>query len=139
MAVNMEPEIIITRGIKGPEQILGLLQVVNYARVIFGCHSLELADKDNQQNISCIPEGTYKAVKYKSPTKGDVILLEEVPNRSYIEIHSGNFNSQILGCTLVGDSVTDINEDGLLDVTNSGNTLIKILALMPNTFNVTYR
>lgn len=102
----------------------------------FHCFTLELPDLDNQTDISCIPAGTYEAVKYQSPSKGDVILLKGVPNRTYIEIHSGNYTSQILGCILVGDSIKDINNDGVPDVTNSVNTLKKLLSILPDSFKV---
>ena len=44
-----------------------------------------------------------------------------------IEVHSGNYTSQILGCILVGDGIKWLNRDSIPDVTNSRNTLIKLL------------
>ena len=94
---------------------------------IFDFVTLELPWKDNQQNISCIPEGKYTWQKYMSPKHGEVLLIHQVPNRSMIEIHKGNFTTDIEGCILPGDSHTDINGDGVIDVTNSAVTLNKIL------------
>lgn len=91
-------------------------------------YTLELPWLDNQQNISCIPAKKYRAAYRKSPSNGDVIELKNVEGRSYIQIHSGNYTSQILGCILVGDSIRDINGDSIPDVTNSKNTLKKLLA-----------
>jgi len=95
----------------------------------FQCFTLELPDLNNQSNISCIPDGQYKVKKYDSPSKGNVILLENVPNRTYIEIHAGNFTRQILGCILVGDSIRWLDKDKIPDVANSKNTLRKLLNL----------
>ena len=103
----------------------------------FQCFTLELPDLDNQQNISCIPAGTYKAKKYNSPSKGLCLLLEDVPNRTYIEIHSGNFTRQIQGCILVGGSIKFIDNDSTPDVSNSKATLNKLLSLLPNEITIT--
>lgn len=62
----------------------------------FNCVTLERHD-------ICIPIGTYKAVLYKSPDHNGmtVILLQNVPGRSFIEIHPGNWEYQSKGCILV--------------------------------------
>jgi len=102
----------------------------------FRCLSLELPWLDNRKNISCIPEGTYRAVKYNSPKHGEVILLKDVPGRSMIEIHTGNHTRQIKGCVLVGDSLKYLYGDSILDVTNSKATLAKLMNLLPDEFTV---
>lgn len=89
--------------------------------------TLELPWQDNKTDVSCIPPGLYKAQYRNSPSNGDVIELKDVPKRTYIQIHAGNYTRQILGCILVGDSLKDINTDGIIDVTNSNNTLQKLL------------
>lgn len=90
--------------------------------------TLELPFINNEQNISCIPSGFYKAVLRQSHKNGLVIELLDVPDRSFIQIHTGNYTSQIKGCILVGDSIKDINGDGVPDVTNSVNSLKKLIA-----------
>ncbi len=102
----------------------------------FRCFTLELPDKENQPNVSCIPAGTYQAFKRNSPKNGNVIELKHVLNRTNIQVHSGNYTSQILGCILVGDSLKDINRDGIIDVTNSKVTLGKLLELLPDEVKV---
>jgi hypothetical protein len=52
-------------------------------------------------------------------------------------MHTGNFTHQILGCILVGDGLKYVDGDTILDVTNSRNTLNKLLALLPERFTVT--
>lgn len=98
----------------------------------FHCVTLELPWQDNQQDISCIPAGIYDYVKYKSPSKGWVLLLTDVPGREWVEVHAGNFTRQILGCVLVGRALTYLDQDDVLDVTDSKATLEKLLAAVPD-------
>lgn len=95
----------------------------------FQCFTLERPWVDNKQNVSCIPSGEYQYFFRKSPSNGDVLELKGVPGRSFIQIHKGNYVHQIAGCILVGDGVKDINGDGKPDVTNSTNTLRKLLSI----------
>lgn len=100
----------------------------------FRCMTLELPWKDNATSVSCIPTGVYECFKRVSGKNGNVFELKNVVNRSYIQCHAGNYTSQIEGCILVGDSLRDINNDGIIDVTNSKTTLNKVLSLLPDTF-----
>ena len=100
--------------------------LLNYGLSSRAC-TLELPYLSNETNVSCIPAGYYIAKYRKSPSNGDVIELQNVPKRSFIQIHSGNYTSQIAGCILVGDSIVDLNGDGVLDVANSKNTLKRLL------------
>lgn len=118
-------------------QTLGLLFVLNERNEVqFTCRTLELTWKNNQKKKSCIPAGEYDVVKHKSPKFGLCFWIKNVKNRSEILIHPGNFHRQILGCILVGDDLKDIDKDWRLDVTNSKDTLIKLLAIMPNKFKL---
>lgn len=107
---------IIIRTVHLPNATIGQLEIEGEH---FRCFTLELPDLDNAKNISCIPAGTYKYEKRDSPSLGRVIHLLDVENRTWIYIHAGNYTSQIQGCILVGDSVTDMNGDGIPDVTRS--------------------
>lgn len=103
----------------------------------FFCLGLELPWLDNERNKSCIPEGLYEVEMYMSPSR--VIIVPQfvtVPNRTNIQIHPGNYTSQILGCQLPGDGVKDINGDGVLDVTNSGNAFKRLMSKLPESFFV---
>lgn len=127
----------ITREPSGEVQTLGHLKVIDVCgETVFSCKTLELAWKDNRPRVSCIPKGRYKVSKYNSPTKGKVFLLHDVPGRSYIEIHTGNYHTDVVGCILVGSAFQDINYDGLQDVVNSRATLNKLLAMMPDEFEL---
>lgn len=69
--------------------------------------TLELEWKDNQQKISCIPTGTYECALTQSPKFGQVYTVKNVPNRSHILIHAGNWISDIQGCILLGMSADE--------------------------------
>jgi hypothetical protein len=103
----------------------------------FQCFTLELPWLENEANVSCIPKGTYKAFKRISQRNGSVFELRNVPQRSSIQCHGGNYTRQIQGCILVGSSVTFLDADTIPDVTNSKDTLAKLLALLPDEFEVT--
>ena len=123
--------IIITRYQEERKQTLGSLIVKDCDNeVIFECFTLELPDRGNENEISRIPAGDYLAVKHESPKFGDTMWLQDVPNRSEILIHAGNFYDDTLGCILVGESITDIDGDGVRDVTNSRKTLENLLNLI---------
>ena len=94
---------------------------------------LELPDLDNKQNVSCIPDGIYKAKKRISPGKGyEVIEFINVPNRTYIQAHYGNYTRQLLGCQLYGDGLKYIDGDDIIDITNSEKTIKKLLSMLPD-------
>ena len=126
----------VLRTIDNGKQTNGVLYVEKDNKILFECFTLELPWKDNQRRVSCIPQGTYKAVKHRSPKFGESVWIQNVPNRSEILIHPANYVRQLLGCIAPGDSLRDIDGDGLDDVTNSRNTMNKILALLPNSFEV---
>jgi Family of unknown function (DUF5675) len=120
-----------------PKQTIGELVIDGVAF----CKTLELKWLDNTRSKSCIPEGTYKVVKRLAHEKRkyDHFHVLNVPNRSYILIHTGNYSRQILGCILVGDKHIDLDKDGLVDVANSTVTLKKLYDLMPDEFELTIR
>jgi hypothetical protein len=91
--------------------------------------TLELPFKNNDRRVSCIPEGVYMWKKHISPKFGATLWIQDVANRSEILLHSGNFTSDTLGCILPGEKHSDINNDGVMDVTRSRNTMTKILDL----------
>lgn len=63
--------------------------------------TLELPFRFNFSNISSIPAGTYPAKIRTDGSKGWRLELS-VPGRHNIQIHCGNFPSEIQGCILVG-------------------------------------
>jgi len=86
------------------------------------CYTLELPWKDNVNNISCIPVGSYNGILRYDKTDGWRIQLENVPNRTGVQIHMGNYTRQIEGCILVG---TDAKVDNCT-VLNSSAAYTKL-------------
>lgn len=105
---------------KDEKQTLGELQIGDL--MLF---TLELPDlnndgiEDNEVRKSCIPDGTYKVVKHNSPKFGWCFWVRDVPGRTAILIHPGNYYYHTLGCILVGMQQKDMNGDGLIDNVSS--------------------
>lgn len=72
------------------------------------CNTLERPWLENAPNVSCVPPGTYDVEKHISPTKGDCYRVNNVPGRTDILIHTGNFVKDTLGCILVGKERRDL-------------------------------
>jgi hypothetical protein len=64
--------------------------------------TLEPPEQGNQENVSSIPAGTYSGHTRYDHLDGWRIQLDNVPKRSAIQIHIGNFPRQTKGCILVG-------------------------------------
>lgn len=128
-----------------PQQTLGTLTVYDEdtGKEVFKCRTLELPWKNNQRNVSCIPEGHYDVVPHVSPTFGKCYWIKDVKDRSEVLIHVGNYagsknpktgKPDIRGCILVGKEFVDLDGDGLADITSSKETFAKLLAAAPNGF-----
>lgn len=99
----------------------------------FSCATLELPWRDNEPDKSRIPAGTYQAslVSTVNPAlMPKVYALENVPGRSNVLIHNGNFagdtamgfKSDVEGCTLLGSMIGTLdngNGSAQLAVLNS--------------------
>jgi hypothetical protein len=62
--------------------------------------------------------------------------VKDVPGRDGILWHPGNYTRDIQGCFLPGEELTDIDNDGIIDVTNTTATLKILTALMPDKFKL---
>lgn len=98
--------------------------------ILFHFTGIELAWKDNKRRESCIPEGIYLAKKHISPKFGKCLWIQDVPDRSEILVHPANYSRQLLGCMALGMNFSDIDGDGLVDVTESRKAVNKLLSLM---------
>lgn len=108
-------EVVLTRTNKSDKATNGILTVFSKQ-----FYSLELADRDNQQNISCIPEGEYQCVyTWSNHLKKYTYEVLNVPKRSGIRLHPVNFVSGLRGCIGLGYGQADINGDGIFDITDS--------------------
>jgi len=133
-------EAILTRELNQDKQTIGSLVIKNEeGKKLFSCKTLELAWNDNKKNESCIPLGNYKVAPRQSAKYNKHYHILDVPGRSFILIHIGNYNTQTKGCILVGEKLADINADGYKDVTNSKATLKKLLEVAPKGFEITIK
>ncbi|MCD6197493.1 MAG: hypothetical protein J7K15_02830 [Deltaproteobacteria bacterium] len=71
----------------------------------FTCLSLEPPWRNNQINVSCIPEGQYLAERFDSPKFGETFRFIDVSPRSDIEFHIGNTIKDTHGCPLLGSYI----------------------------------
>ena len=96
---------------------------------IFECYTLE----DQYQSVkvmheTCIPEGTYDikfrktggfhakySDRYKNAHYG-MLHIQDVPNFTYILIHTGNTDEHTSGCLIVGETQQDleVSKDGFI-------------------------
>jgi hypothetical protein len=135
--MNTKIRALLTRKEFEKKQTLGDLEISEAENTIFSCKTIELPWLNNQRNISCIPVGTYTVVKRTSEKYGTHFQVLNVPDRSMILIHAGNYYTQTQGCILVGTGYQDINQDNVRDVVESKKTLLKLYALMPDQFELT--
>lgn len=97
------------------------------------CYTLELPDRNNQRSISRIPAGSYKAFYLRHSALGHCYHLHDVPNRSSILIHKGNwagdvskgYRSDVEGCILVGREHAELAEQTA--VTSSTSTMLSLI------------
>lgn len=127
---------VIVRGENFAEQTLGRLYVFEGKAEIMQCCTLELPDRENKRNISRIPAGRYMVEQRWTEKFKSHFHVKNVPGRSGILTHTGNFYYQIEGCVLVGSDFKDINGDELPDVINSTATLSLLVKTMPRRFYV---
>jgi hypothetical protein len=131
---------IVVKRIYRPTSTTGSGYVFNEKKeLVFEFKTLELPWKDNQKNISCIPEGEYLVWKMhpNAKRKYQYFWVQDVPGRDSILWHPGNYTHQILGCTLPGETLVDMDNDSIIDITNTGHTLKILTALMPDKFKLT--
>lgn len=82
----------------------------------FQCYTMELPDKENKENISCIPAGEYIVKFGKSDKFVEAYKILSVPNRTDILIHSANWGGdselglkcQLNGCIALGRAIGEI-------------------------------
>ena len=124
-------KVLIDRYSDDGVQTFGRLYVLNDLDLIqFECDTLELPNKDNKPNISCIPIGVYTVIKrYSAKFKHHFHILD-VEGRTWILIHPANSVSDLKGCIGVGSDISG------LSITNSRNTLKTLLNILPDTFEL---
>jgi len=108
--------------------------------------------KNNQAHVSCIPEGVYQLEQRYSPVVqrtsngkySEGWEVTDVPDRTYIMVHPGNWPSDVEGCIAVGKSlgiIQDRKGRWSLAVLNSQDAFKEIMEKMGqyNTWNLDIR
>ena len=119
-------ELQLHRKRNSDKQVIGTMAV--YKNNLFMCSfaTLEQEWNNNKTNNSCIPKGSYPVEHYNSEKHPNTYILKGTEPRTYILIHSGNYNTHTAGCILIGLTHADINNDGYADVSHSGDALTKL-------------
>lgn len=113
------------------EQKKIILQRFIHSKVTFGkltlewlnnhpdIYTIELPWKDNQKDISCIPQGIYNCIPYNSNDFPNTYAILNVPGRVGVLFHHGNFacdvflsgksyDSNTKGCILPGFGIEEV-------------------------------
>ena len=123
-------ELLISRLVDDDKQTTGSMVLSDEDYTLSYFCTLELEYNNNLRNISCIPFGEYTCAVRDSEKYGRHLIVNNVPNRSLILLHYGNYNRNTKGCILVGESFKKIDEDNYFDITNSKNSMIKLMGFI---------
>lgn len=101
---------LITRKESTDFGTFGTLKAYNWDNESLELITLELPWRMNKRMVSCIPRGIYQCVWHKSPSKGWCYKVFDVPGRSAILIHPGNwagdihkgYHTDLKGCIALG-------------------------------------
>lgn len=86
---------------------------------------------DNKKSVSCIPVGTYLCERYKSAKYPDTFEIRNVPDRTYVLFHKGNFPlKDSEGCILVAEKFEEV--DGKVAVLESGHGFDEFIEKLKN-------
>lgn len=111
-----------------------------YIDGIFECETLELPWRDNRRSLSCIPTGTYQCDWSHSGKFGKCYRLRDVPGRSGILIHAGNYagdrtlglKTNVEGCILLGMQRSKIgSEPAILQSKHAIHAFVEFMAEKP--------
>lgn len=110
------------------------------------CYTVEQLWKDNKPFVSCIPEGKYKLVDFKSSKYGETVALVNHDNHVYAHkngpgdryaclLHAANYAPQLQGCIAPGSKLGVVS--GHWAVLNSRNTLKSLRLTSKDTILIT--
>jgi hypothetical protein len=114
-------------------------------------YCIELPWKNNEHQVSCIPDGTYKLAKQYSKHLGHHLQVLDVPERDGIAIHpANNAKLELKGCiapvtNLTGEGTGTGSRkafNGLLEKVDTGFTLgnkVHLTIITPNTIVPSFR
>jgi len=88
---------------------IGILKINKRVRF----YTLEPPDFENEVRVSSIPVQQYLIKRHQSPTHGWTWKVLNVPRRSHILFHSGNYLDHTEGCILLGLSLISSPKRGI--------------------------
>ena len=125
-------KILIRRILSNKNKTLSEGMIMDDQQKLFEFKGIELPWRDNKPRVSCIPANLYQCTAVRRSSNGKyAILIHDVPGRSEIMIHTGNYARQLLGCLAPGREFADIDKDGIIDVTSSRATMDEIQKHIP--------
>ena len=102
--------------------------------------SVELPWRDNAQDVSCVPLGSYRvAWTWSKHFQRHTYQLLDVPGRGGIRLHTANWPRNLLGCIGPGRKLAKFGDPPTWGVTHSGSTLREIesgLGHLPFTLSI---
>lgn len=120
-------KILVERFDSGSNDTLGRV----YIDGVLKCFSIE----DEKRVVKVkgetrIPAGTYNVCFYDSPTHGKkALMIKDVPNFSYVLIHTGNTEDDTMGCLIVGKRIGTLNNKrAVLDSKTAFKEIYAIIA-----------
>lgn len=113
-------------------QTIGKFLMFDGKDLVLECNTLELPFKANMRNVSSIPTGSYIVGRRFSEKHSEHLKVYDVQGRTNILIHPANYVSQLRGCISLGKYFVDLNKDSNLDVSNSRDTMDKVLCVLTN-------
>ena len=118
-------KLTLVRAFQDVSVTLGMIQIegVKHAPIF----SLENPKRDTKID-ALIPAGVYTCKPYSSAKYPDVYEICDVPGRTYILIHAGNFEADTTGCVLVGLSAGILREK--VAVMQSKQAMAELLKLI---------
>ncbi len=121
----MKPIIKIHRYWQDTNQSFGTCTVLGHNnQPLFVGLALERGWRNNEQGVSCIPQGVYDVeFEYSDRFKQKLWEIKGVPNRSETKFHASNYWNQLQGCIALGLRAKKINADKYMDITNSKDTI----------------
>ena len=133
----METRAYLRRFIKTDYYTIGRLQVYDSSgKLLLELKTMELPNRANAKNISCIPTGSYEVIQHHSEKFGDCYLLENVPNRDEILLHVGNYYKDTRGCILISTDVLFQNDYTKTQLIYSRNAIQKLNSLNLKSFTL---
>lgn len=122
--MNLIPTVRLIRVEESDHGTFGVLTICSH---VF-CVTLELPDKLNKYEESCIPAQQYMCKRIISPKFRETFEITNVPFRDHVLFHKGNTINNTLGCVILAQYYGKLEEDRA--IRNSGTTFKKFMQIM---------